>query len=453
MFLQFPLHALIEFLQELQATILDESPPRLHVVGEELGKLLEDVLLDLDRGVTEEGLQSLEMGAFGKDSLEGTLGLCLEIVGGGLVDHAGEEVAEHVSLGESTGVVGGMASNLAERPGRSGLDVVLRLGNQGLAEGHDALGDNDREGKCLGEGSNVTDSHDAGELGITLGLADVVDESGGSSSVDYELGELRCVLGNLPDAGGRVLANEGVIVLEAVEDIGENLSLNDDLGKVDRVLGNLCEASANLALELGIGVDDERGEVGNGPSIDNSLSELRAVLANVGHGRGGDTLKGDLRLLDAKDEEGDRSCIDNILGQLGSVLGNVSDSPSGRLLHGGVELLKAGDESIESTGVNDSLSEVRGVLGDGPKNKGGSLLVEPVLLGKGVDELRKDLISNDCFGEVIGIVCEATEREGGRLLDGGHVIEEKGAEQLHHSGVLHDLDILGAGSRLGDSLG
>ena len=159
----------------------------------------------------------------------------------------------------------------------SHLDVIFRFGNQSLTERHDALGNNDGESECLGEGSNVSDSHDTGELGITLGLTDVVDEGRGPTGVDDELGELGGVLGNLPDAGGRILANKGVIVLEAVENVGEDLGLNDNLCKVDRVLGDLGKASANLALELGIGVDDEGGEVRDGTSIDDSLGELGAV--------------------------------------------------------------------------------------------------------------------------------------------------------------------------------
>jgi len=60
-FLQLSAHALVQLLQELQAAVLDERPPGLHVVGQQLRELLEDVLLDLDRGVPQQGLEGLEV--------------------------------------------------------------------------------------------------------------------------------------------------------------------------------------------------------------------------------------------------------------------------------------------------------------------------------------------------------------------------------------------------------
>ena len=210
--------------------------------------MLENVFLDLDWGVAEERLESLEMGALGEDGLQGALGLCLEVIGGGLVDHTGKEVTKDISFSEGAGVVGCVATNLAKGPGRGGLDVILRLCDQGLAEGHDSLGDNDGEGEGLGEGSDVSHGHDTGELGVALGFADIVDEGGSSAGVDDELGELGCVLSNLPDASSGVLANEGIVVLEAVEDVREDLGLDDDLGEVNGMLGDLGEARADLAL-------------------------------------------------------------------------------------------------------------------------------------------------------------------------------------------------------------
>ena len=93
------------------------------------------------------------------------------------------------------------------------------------------------------------------------------------------------------------------------------------------------------------------------------------------------------------------------------------------------------------------------MLGDGAKDKGSGLLIEPVLLGKRVDELGRDLVSDDGLGKIIGIVGKATQGESSGLLDGGHIVEEEGAEQLHDTGVLHHLNVLGAGGRLSDSLG
>lgn len=56
-----------------------------------------------------------------------------------------------------------------------------------------------------------------------------------------------------------------------------------------------------------------------------------------------------------------------------------------------------------------------------------------VLLGEGVDELGQDFVGDNGFSELIGVVGESAEGEGCRLLDAGDVIEEKGAEESHHT--------------------
>lgn len=56
-----------------------------------------------------------------------------------------------------------------------------------------------------------------------------------------------------------------------------------------------------------------------------------------------------------------------------------------------------------------------------------------VLLGEGVDELGKDLVGDDGLGEFVGVVGEAAQSERSRLLNGGHVVEEEGSQESHHT--------------------
>ncbi len=62
-------YGLVELLQELEAARLHEGPSRLHVVGKELGELLQNVLLDLGGRVPEQRLQGLQVRTLGEDGL------------------------------------------------------------------------------------------------------------------------------------------------------------------------------------------------------------------------------------------------------------------------------------------------------------------------------------------------------------------------------------------------
>lgn len=50
-----------------------------------------------------------------------------------------------------------------------------------------------------------------------------------------------------------------------------------------------------------------------------------------------------------------------------------------------------------------------------------------VLLGEGIDKLGQDLIADDGFSQLVGVVGETAEGQRGRLLDGGHIVQEKGS--------------------------
>lgn len=284
-------------------------------MGQQLRELPEHVLLHLDGGVTQQGLQSLQVRALRQDRLERALRLGLQVLAGLLVHHAGQQVSEHVALGERPGVVRCVAADLAQGPRTGGLDVVLRLRHQRVLQRRDGLGDNHGQREGLGESSDVSDSHDSGQLVVAVSLEDVVHQGRRAAGVDDQLGQLGRVLGDLADAHGSVLAHHGVTVLEAVQDVGEDLGLHHHLGEVNGVLGDVGERAAHLALQLRVGVKDERGQVGHGAGVYHGLGELGGVLADVAHRGGGDALQGDLGLLDAQHQQGNRSGVHHVLRQ------------------------------------------------------------------------------------------------------------------------------------------
>ena len=338
-----------DFLDLLESTGLNESSLGLEVEGEDLSELGADVGEDVVGGELEEGLEGGDVGAHLDDVLESLLGLILKVLGalGKHVD--GKESGGNISLSEELGVLGGVSSDLSKRPGSGGLEMVLGLVDETVLKGRDTLGDDDSHGEGIIEGGDVSEGHDTGKSGVTLGLRDVVDGSSGTSRVDDELGELGGLLSDFSDAGSGVLTDLNIDILKAVEDSGEDLSLNDNFSEVDGVLGDLGEALADVSLELGIGVGDKGSKVGDGTLVNDGLSELLGVLGNFGEGSGGNSLEGELGLLDAEDEESNGSGINDSLGKLMVVLGDAGESEGGSLLNRGVELLKAVDESVEGT--------------------------------------------------------------------------------------------------------
>ena len=265
------------------------------------------------------------MGAHLDDVLEGLLGFVLE-VGGALafLHHVdSEETGWNISLSQIFRVVWGVTTDLTERPGSGGLDVVLWLVDESILEWGNTLGDNDGHGKGVIEGGDVTEGHDTGETCVTLGLADIVNGSSGTTGVDDELGELSGLLGNLTDAGGSILTNLNIDILEAVEDSGEDLSLDNDFGQIDGMLGDLGEALADITLELGIGVGDEGSKVGDGTLVNDSLGKFFGVLGDLRESGGGDALEGELGLLDTKDKKTNGTSIDNRLSEVSVVLSNA----------------------------------------------------------------------------------------------------------------------------------
>eukprot|EP00968_Pinguiococcus_pyrenoidosus_P001369 scaffold62_cov256-Pinguiococcus_pyrenoidosus.AAC.27 len=297
---KFASHGFVELLQILKPAVLYKGAPRLHVVGKQLCKLPQHILLHFDGTVPEQRLQGLQVRALCQHGLQAPSALHLQVLAAVLVDHAGKQVPKHVGLRQRSGVIGRVPPDLAQGPGAGRLDVVLGLLDKRLLQRRHALGHDDRERERLAEGRDEAQGHDAGKLGVAGRLAHVIHERGGSARVHNQLGELRGVLGDLPYRRGGVLAHELVIVLEAIQDVGEDLGFDHHLREVDGVLGNLRQAAAHLALELGVGMRDEWRQVRHGARIHHGLRELRRVLADVGHGGGRDALEGHLRLLQAQ---------------------------------------------------------------------------------------------------------------------------------------------------------
>ena len=121
----------------------------LDVMRQQLRELAQYVLLHLDRRVAQQRLQRLQVRALGQDRLERALGLGLQVLRGLLVHHAGQQVAQHVSLGQRAGVVRGVSADLPQRPCAGGLDVILGLGHQRVLQGRDGLGHDHRQREGL----------------------------------------------------------------------------------------------------------------------------------------------------------------------------------------------------------------------------------------------------------------------------------------------------------------
>lgn len=75
-----------------------------------------------------------------------------------------------------------------------------------------------------------------------------------------------------------------------------------------------------------------------------------------------------------------------------------------------------------------------------------------VLLAQRIHQLREDLVGNNSLREVIGVVGEAAQRERSSLLNARHVVQQQRPEQLHDTGILHGVDVLGPCSGLGYAL-
>jgi hypothetical protein len=442
----------LDFLDLLESSALNESSLGLKVLGEDLGELGADVSQDVVWSQLEEWLEGWQVGAHLDDVLQGLLGLVLEVLGG-LGEHVdGEQLGWHVSLGEELGVVWGVSSDLAERPGGGGLQVVFWLVLDGVLQWGDTLGDDDGHGEGVVEGRDVSEGHDTWKSGVTLGFTDVVNGSGGSTRVDNKFSEFGGLLGDFSNASSSVLSDLDIHILEAVEDSWEDFSLNNDFGKIDGVLGDLSKALADVSLELSVWVRDQSSQVWDSSLVNNSLGQLFSVLGDFSKSGGRDSLEGKLWLLNAKDEKSNGSSINDGLSKFMGVLGDARQSESGSLLNRWVEFFEAVDEGVKSSGVNDGLGEMWGVLGNGSQDVGGGLLVESVLLGKGVDELWEDFVGDNGFSKFVRVVGKSSEGEGSRLLDRWNVIQKEWSEEGHDTSGLEGLDVLWSLGKLGYGL-
>jgi hypothetical protein len=386
-FAQFGAWLGLDVLDLLEATALHEGALCFQVLGQDLGELSANVGEDVVGGEREKWFEGWDMGAHLDDVLEGLFRLVLQVLGAVLQHEDGQEAGWHVSLGQELCVLWRVAANLTERPGSSGLQVVLWLVDQSILEWGNTLRDDDSHGERVVEGGNVAESHDTWKTSVALRLTDVVDSGSSATRVDDELGEFSSLLGNLTDASGSIFANLNVDVLQAVQDAWENLSLDNNLGEVDGMLGDLSEALADVTLELGVWVGDQGGQVGDGTLVDNGLSKLLSVLGNLGESGGRDTFQSKLWLLNAEDEKSNSASIDNGLSELVVMLGNARKSESSCLLDGWVELLKAVDKSVKSARVNDSLGQVRRVLGNRSEHVCSGFFVEALELKEFKSEL------------------------------------------------------------------
>lgn len=75
-----------------------------------------------------------------------------------------------------------------------------------------------------------------------------------------------------------------------------------------------------------------------------------------------------------------------------------------------------------------------------------------ILIRQGIYELWQYFVSDNSFRKVFTVVRQPAKRKGCRLLNARNIIQEKRSQQLHHSGIVHDFDILRSGSRLRNSL-
>jgi len=173
----------VDLLNALETSTLDESFLGLGVLGKNLGELGGNISQDVVRGEDQEGFKRGKVSAHLDDVLQGLLRLVLQ-VGGALsfLHHVdGEETGGHISLSEVLSVVGRVTADLTKGPGSGGLDVVLGLVDECVLEGSNTLGDDHSHGEGVVEGRDVAEGHDTRETGVTLGLADVINGSGGTT--------------------------------------------------------------------------------------------------------------------------------------------------------------------------------------------------------------------------------------------------------------------------------
>merc|ERR1719161_2080996 len=133
-----------------------EKPgPRTHFVRQDVRELLHDVLEDVRRRLLEKGLQGRQVRALLDHRLQSALRLRLQVVAGIGVQVDREEAAEAVGLCQGAGVIRRVTPDLAQRPRRGSLEVILGLVDQGVLQGRDTLGHHHGESQGLGERGNV----------------------------------------------------------------------------------------------------------------------------------------------------------------------------------------------------------------------------------------------------------------------------------------------------------
>ena len=171
----------LNLLNLLETTGLHELTLGIDGGRENLGKLRAHIREDVVGRKLQEWLEGLEVGAHLDDVLECLLGLVFEVLAALRKHVDGKEAGRHVGLSQCFRVIGGVATDLAERPGGSGLQVILWLVEQRLLQWRDALGNDNGHGQRVVEGRNITECHDSGKPGVTLRLTDVVDGGGGTT--------------------------------------------------------------------------------------------------------------------------------------------------------------------------------------------------------------------------------------------------------------------------------
>jgi hypothetical protein len=165
----------LDFLDLLETTGLHKCALSFELEGKDLSELSANVGQDVVGSQLEEGLKSGNVGAHLDNVLKSLLRLILEVLAG-LLEHVdGEETGGNISLSEVLGVVGGVTTDLTKGPGGSSLKVILRLIDKGVLERSNTLANNNSHSEGIVEGRDVTEGHDTGETGVSLGLADVVN--------------------------------------------------------------------------------------------------------------------------------------------------------------------------------------------------------------------------------------------------------------------------------------
>lgn len=92
-------------------------------------------------------------------------------------------MGRNIEVSHGPGMGAGVTSDLAQSPGSSGSDVVFGLIDESVFERTDSLGIDDSNSECLIEGSDVPECHDTRQPGITLGVSNIIDQSGLTTGV------------------------------------------------------------------------------------------------------------------------------------------------------------------------------------------------------------------------------------------------------------------------------